>query len=60
MTPDWYEDLAERLGDALYEASDAGDTVAVARFRWAQAAAANRAVELRRYEPAPQAFASLP
>jgi hypothetical protein len=60
VTPDWYEDLAERLGDALDDANDAGCTAAVARFRRAQAAAADRAEHLRRDEPAPRAFARLP
>jgi hypothetical protein len=60
MTPDWYEDLAERLDDARHEADDAGDTAAVAGFRRARLAATSRAVQLRRDEPARQLLARLP
>ena len=46
MTPDWYEDLAERLGEAEREAYFAGDGASAMRLRAAITAARRRAREL--------------
>lgn len=48
MTPDWYEDLAERLVEASDEAAwTAHDGFASMCFGWARQAAKRRAADLR-------------
>jgi len=47
MTPEWYEDLAERLGDAHDEALFSGDPMSAEAFTKATTAAGERARRLR-------------
>ena len=47
MTPEWYEDLGERLGDAYDEALFSGDPVSAEAFTKATTTAQLRARTLR-------------